>query len=78
MSEVNQTLMEVMELSYEEISYLQRKKKKKTTGIPRFPRFQFKAVYNSILFSSPLVLLGNLNTRFFLLQFFICVPTLTA
>ena len=41
--------------------------------------FQFNAVYNSILFSSPLVQLSHLDLRDFLLtRFFFCVPKLTA
>ena len=43
-----------------------------------FRDFRFTAVYNSILFSSPLVL-SNLMPQFtrFLLPRFFCVPTLT-
>ena len=38
-----------------------------------FRNFRFNAVYNSILFSSPLVLLGNLDLRSFCLPcFFMC------
>ena len=38
-----------------------------------FRDFQFNAVYNSILFSSPLVLLSNLDLRgFCFLGFFVC------
>ena len=36
-----------------------------------FLDFRFNAVYNSILFSSPLVLLSNLNLRF-CFRFFLC------
>ena len=42
-----------------------------------FRNFRFTAVYISILFSSPLVLLSNLGTQFLLLRF-LCVPTLRA
>ena len=52
--------------------------------IPRFLRFQFlrfwiyRGLY-SILFSSHLVLLSNLNLcSFCFLRFFLCVPTVTA
>ena len=41
-----------------------------------FCKFQIKVVYNSILCSSPLVVLSNLDLRGFLLSAFIlCVPT---
>ena len=44
-----------------------------------FCNFQFNAVYDSILFSSPLVLLSNLNLCDICFQrFFLCVPTLIA
>ena len=45
------------------------------TGISQFPRCWFNAVYNSILFSSPLVLLSNLDLRGFFFPSFLCVPT---
>ena len=38
-----------------------------------FRDFQFNAVYNSILFSSPLVLLSNLDLRGFCFPVFLCV-----
>ena len=39
--------------------------------------FPFTAIYNSILFSSPLVLLSNLALRSFCFRgFLFCVPTL--
>ena len=38
------------------------------SGIPRFPQFQFNVIYYSILFSSPLALISNLNLR----GFFMC------
>ena len=44
-----------------------------------FRDFRFNAVYNSILFASPLVLISNLKFRgFCFLRFYLCVPTLTA
>ena len=43
-----------------------------------FCHFWFTMVYNSILFSSPLVLLNNLNSCGFCFRIFLCVPTLTA
>ena len=42
-----------------------------------FRDFQFTTVYNSILFSSPLVLLSNLDFCGFCFRIFFCVPTLT-
>ena len=42
-----------------------------------FCDFWFNTVHNSILFSSPLVLLSNLNLRGFCIPCFLCVPTLT-
>ena len=42
-----------------------------------FRNFWFTMVYNSILFSSPLVLLSNLNLPGFCFRVFLCVPTLT-
>ena len=43
-----------------------------------FRDFRFTAVYNSILFSSPFVLLSNLDLHGFFFCVFLCVPTLTA
>ena len=43
-----------------------------------FRSFWFTVVYNSILFSSPLVLLSNLYLRGFSFRVFFCVSTLTA
>ena len=44
-----------------------------------FCDFWFSAVYNSILFSSPLVLLSNLDLRGFCFHvFFMCAPILRA
>ena len=44
-----------------------------------FRNFWFNSVYNSLPFSSPLVLLSKPRfTQFLLPRFFICVPTLTA
>jgi len=43
-----------------------------------FCDFGLNAVYNSNLFSSPLVLLSNLDLRGFHFLCFLCVPTLTA
>ena len=42
------------------------------TGIPQFLRFRFKAVYNSILFSSPLVLSNHDLRGFCFPRFFMC------
>ena len=52
---------------------------KDSTGIPRFPRFDFcnfwfNVVYNSILFSSPLVLLSNLDFLSFRFPLFFMCP----
>ena len=43
-----------------------------------FRDFRSNAVYNSILFSSPLILLSNLDLRGFASAGFFCVPTLTS
>ena len=44
-----------------------------------FANFWFPAGYNFILFSSPLILLSNLDLRGFWISIFcVCVPTLTA
>ena len=53
------------------------------TGIPWYPRFgftnfQFNGVYNSILFSSALVLISTRDLRGFSFGNFLCLTTLTA
>ena len=42
-----------------------------------FRNFRFNTVYNSILFSFPLVPLNNLDLCGFCFRVFLCVPTLT-